>query len=225
MLERVMRRERAEAARPAPAIGRDLRDEHRTRVLARTHAMPRNPDKVQVDPAGKDGPTLEQYMRHQFERVDVSRQGHSELGAGSMAFIVRDGSTVQRLQRRGHIRYRQYWAALTYQSLHHRSRLSPRVVASYGQGRGGGDAGAWLIAPAQKIVEHRQSLKAARDAMGSQLVVTCVEAVVIYDATLTAVGIRLGNRGGSARRKGSEVVTAGLDALVRHFGLMDVRED
>lgn len=227
MFERVLARERAEAKRPpalAPLISREVREDHRTKVLARPHTMTRDRGRVEVDPAGRDGPTVEQFIRREYERVDVSRLGNSELGAGSLAFMVKDGSTLDRLYRRKNISYRQWQAGTLYQSHHHLARLDPKLVADYGQSAGGGEASAFL-APNEAVAYYRQILRGARAAIGTQLMVECVEAVVIHDQTFEAVGMKLGNRGRSARRKGSAMVIEGLDRLVVHFQLKNVRED
>lgn len=227
MLDRVFAREKAEARRPPPAplVSREVREDHRTRVLSRSHTMVRDgQSKVHVDPAGRDGPTVEQFIKREHERVDVSRLGNSELGVGKLAFVVKDGSTIDRLRTRGNITYRQWQAGALYQSIHHLSRLDPKVVADYGQSMGGGQASAFL-APTEAVAAYRQQLRAARAALGTQLMVECVEAVVIADRTFFDVGLRLGNRGRSAERKGSAMVKAGLDALVGHFKLHNVRED
>lgn len=207
----------------ASFIDREVREEHRTKVLARTKDLERDPAQVQVDPHGRDGPTVEQYARH-HDGIQKVKTGEIDSRQGtSLAFRFTNHSPAETLWRRGALLDSQYAAACRYREIHHLAHLEAKVVADYGQstGFGGGDPGAWLYAPSEAIAQRRKVLAEARAAIGSQLVVECVDAFVIHERSLFDIGYWINSswKPSTATLRGGEKVRAGLNALARHFGV------
>lgn len=176
------------------------------------------------------GPTLEQAIAGDFERVAAGRKDGTLVGR---PFINRQQTQLAYLHRRGWIGNNEYVAGDQYRTIWLRAGLASRVSSAYGGGSGGSESTYGM--PASEVVAHnRRLLREARRAInmalariasvGNEKIIDAsvgfgwFEMVAIEDQTRIEVGYAVGAVSrSSAKRTGKKVIDKCLAALVGHF--------
>ena len=133
--------------------------------------------------------------------------------AGERAKLTRRfaDSAIDRMHKRGQLTYAQWYACDWYMRLHAEAMGSPRVVASYGEGVGGGSTKNYGQPRNQHQWDARRKLREARAVIGPQML-SLFDRVVVSDDMPS-----FGN--GQQRARFSERIAAAAELPARWFGL------
>ncbi len=89
-------------------------------------------------------------------------------------------SHIDRMRKLGRLTYAQWFAADWYRKLHSAAFASERVVANYGEGRGGGGEQAYGIARSEAQAAARKTLRLAREVIPGKML-HLVERLLVDD--------------------------------------------